>query len=139
LTRLAAEYGITLLEGPADYKRKAVIDRDWLHEQYVDRGRTLPDLAREKNMSTANMARWAHHHQIPLRPRGGGSHDSALRTTDQASDLPDPDRQVADQPVRLAAAEPVRRRHRLPDTERGRRTSRRCAVDTRYPDQPPGT
>jgi hypothetical protein len=90
LTRLAAEYGITLREGPADYKRKAVIDRDWLYEQYVDRGRTLPDLAREKNMSTANMARWAHHHQIPLRPRGGGSHDSALRTTDQASDLPDP-------------------------------------------------
>jgi hypothetical protein len=68
----------------------AVIDRDWLYEQYVDRGRTLPDLAREKNMSTANMARWAHHHQIPLRPRGGGSCDSALRTTDQASDLPDP-------------------------------------------------
>jgi Bacterial regulatory helix-turn-helix protein, lysR family len=52
--------------------------------------RTLPDLAREKNMSTANMARWAHHHQIPLRLRGGGSHDSALCTTDQASDLPDP-------------------------------------------------
>jgi hypothetical protein len=90
LTRLAAEYGITLREGPADYKRKAVIDRDWLYEQYVDRGRTLPDLAREKNMSIANMARWAHHHQILLRPSGGGSHDSALRTTDQASDLPDP-------------------------------------------------
>ena len=41
-------------------------------------------------MSTANMARWAHFHQIPLRPRGGASHDSALRTTDRASDLPDP-------------------------------------------------
>ncbi len=32
----------------------------------------------------------AHHHQIPLRPHGGGGHDSALRTTDQASVLPDP-------------------------------------------------
>jgi AraC-like DNA-binding protein len=88
LTRLAAEYGIALRKGPQDYKRKGVIERDWLFEQYVDRGRTLPDLAREKNMSTANMARWAHFHQIPLRPRGGASHDSAQRTIDQASGLP---------------------------------------------------
>jgi hypothetical protein len=50
----------------------------------------LPDLAREKNMSTANMSRWAHRHQIPLRPRGGGSHDSSLRSVDQAAGLPDP-------------------------------------------------
>jgi hypothetical protein len=90
LGRLAAEYGITLREGPQDYKRRGVIDRDWLHEQYVVRGRTLPDLAREKNMSTANMARWARFHEIPLRPRGGGSHDSFLRTADQAVDLPAP-------------------------------------------------
>lgn len=51
-------------------------------------GRTLPDLAREKNMSTANMARWAHSHRIPLRPRGGASHDLFLRTIDQAAALP---------------------------------------------------
>jgi hypothetical protein len=30
LTRPAAEYGIALREGPQDYKRKGVIDRDWL-------------------------------------------------------------------------------------------------------------
>jgi DNA-binding transcriptional LysR family regulator len=90
LTRLAAEYGIALRDGPQDYKRNGVIDRDWLFEQYVGCGRTLPDLAREKNMSTANMARWAHFHQIPLRPRGGASHDSAQRITDQARDLPAP-------------------------------------------------
>jgi DNA-binding transcriptional LysR family regulator len=87
LARLAAEYDIALREGPQGYKRKGVIDRDWLIEQYVDRGRTLPDLAREKNMSTSNMARWAHVHQIPLRPRGGASHDSFLRITDQAACL----------------------------------------------------
>jgi hypothetical protein len=90
LTRLAAEYGIALRDGPQDYKRKGVIDRDWLYEQYVGQGRTLPDLAREKNMSTANMARWAHLHQIPLRPRGGASHDSSLRTINQTTDLPAP-------------------------------------------------
>ena len=75
LAWLAGEYGFTLREGPQDYKRKGVIDREWLLEQYVGRGRTLPDLAREKNMSTADMARWAHFYQIPLRPRGGASHD----------------------------------------------------------------
>lgn len=89
LARLAAEYGIAL-RGAQDYKRKGVIDRDWLLEQYVGRGRTMSDLAREKNMSTATMGRWAHLHQIPLRPRGGASHDSFLRTIDQAADLPDP-------------------------------------------------
>jgi hypothetical protein len=88
LARLAAEYGIALRKGPQDYKRKGVINRDWLFEQYVSRGRTLPDLAREKNMSTANMARWAHRHQVPLRPRGGASHDSFLRSIDQATCLP---------------------------------------------------
>lgn len=81
LTRLASEYGIALRDGPQDYKRKGVVDRDWLYEQYVGHGRTLPDLAREKNMSTANMARWAHVHQIPLRPRGGASHGSSLPST----------------------------------------------------------
>lgn len=88
LARLAAEYGIALREGPQDYKRRGIIDRDWLLEQYVGRHRTLPDLAREKNMSTANMARWARAHQIPLRPRGGASHDSFLRIIDQAACLP---------------------------------------------------
>ena len=82
LTRLAAEYGIALREGAQYYKRRGVIDRDWLLEQYVGRRRTLPDLAREKKMSTANMARWAHFHQIPLRSRGGASHDSYLRSID---------------------------------------------------------
>jgi DNA-binding transcriptional LysR family regulator len=98
LTRLAAEYDIALREGPQDYKRKGVIDRDWLYEQYVGHGRTLPDLAREKNMSTANMARWAHLHRIPLRPRGGASHDSSLRTADQAADLPAPIRNALTSP-----------------------------------------
>ena len=41
-------------------------------------------------MSTANVARWAHLHQIPLRLRGGASHGLSLHTIDQASDLPAP-------------------------------------------------
>ncbi|MFF4795389.1 hypothetical protein ACFY2M_38020 [Streptomyces sp. NPDC001276] len=84
LTDLAREYGIPLRDGPQDYKPCGTIDRDWLIEQYVHHRRTLPDLAQEKGMSTANMARWAHTHKIPLRPRGGASHDAALRAADRA-------------------------------------------------------
>ncbi|MFJ5119487.1 LysR family transcriptional regulator [Kitasatospora sp. NPDC088548] len=88
LTGLAREYGIPLCNGPQDYKRRGTVERDWLFEQYVHRRRTLPDLACEKGMSTANMVRWAHTHNIPLRPRGGGSHDAALRVIDQADQMP---------------------------------------------------
>ncbi|MFJ3643771.1 LysR family transcriptional regulator [Streptomyces sp. NPDC090108] len=88
LTDLAKEYGIPLREGPQGYKRHGAIERAWLIEQYVHRRRTLPDLARETGMSTANMARWAHTHNIPLRSRGGASHHTALRTPEQAADAP---------------------------------------------------
>lgn len=89
LTDLAREYGISLRDGPQDYKRRGTIDSDWLIEQYVVHRRTLSDLAQEKGMSPANMARWAHTHNIPLRPRGGASHHTALRTPDQAADAPE--------------------------------------------------
>lgn len=88
LTGLAKEYGIPLREGPQDCKRRGTIERDWLIEQYVHRRRTLPDLAREVGMSTANMARWARTHNIPLRSRGGASHHIALRTAEEAADAP---------------------------------------------------
>ncbi|MGW6742983.1 LysR family transcriptional regulator [Streptomyces sp. NPDC055025] len=84
LTELAREYGVPL-RGAQDYQRRGTVDRDWLFEQYVVRLRTLPDLAREKGMSTANMSRGAHTHNVPLRARGGGSHDTALGLPDKAS------------------------------------------------------
>ncbi|WP_338671511.1 hypothetical protein V1460_00795 [Streptomyces sp. SCSIO 30461] len=88
LTDLAKEYGIPLREGPQDYRHRGTIEREWLFEQYVVHRRTLPDLARETGMSTANMARWAHTHNIPLRPRGGASHNVALRARDRAQSPP---------------------------------------------------
>ncbi|MGA5522904.1 TniQ family protein [Streptomyces pseudogriseolus] len=88
LTDLAREYDIPLRDGPQDYKRRGVVHRDWLIEQYVHRRRTLHDLAREKGMSPSNMIRWARTHDIPLRPRGGGSHDIALRVPDRAAQMP---------------------------------------------------
>ncbi|MFH8380042.1 LysR family transcriptional regulator [Kitasatospora sp. NPDC018058] len=88
LTDLSKEYGIPLREGPQDYKRRGTVERDWLTEQYVHRRRTLADLAREKGMSTANMARWAKTYNVPLRSRGGSSHSRALRAADQANQAP---------------------------------------------------
>ena len=40
-------------------------------------------------MSTANMARWAKTHGIPLRARGGASHSSALGAADDAANAPE--------------------------------------------------
>ncbi|MFE3499138.1 TniQ family protein [Kitasatospora sp. NPDC059160] len=88
LASFAHEYDIPLRDGPQDYKPRGTIERDWLIEQYVHCRRTLADLAREKGMSTANMARWAHTHGIPLRPRGGGSHGAALRVPDETAQMP---------------------------------------------------
>ncbi|AYM44340.1 LysR family transcriptional regulator [[Mycobacterium] chelonae subsp. gwanakae] len=67
--RLACQYGLEIR--PAHRPRTHdAIDRDWLYTEYVVNGRTLPDLAAEKGMSTANMARWAKTHDVPLRARG---------------------------------------------------------------------
>ncbi|MGI5512974.1 LysR family transcriptional regulator [Streptomyces sp. CA-106131] len=88
LTALAHEYEVPLRDGPQDYKRRGTVEQDWLIEQYVHRRRTLSDLATEKGMSTANMARWANAHNVPLRSRGGSSHSQALRAIDQASRAP---------------------------------------------------
>lgn len=80
---LARGHGITL-RPPQRKPVLPTVDRDWLYTQYVDHQRTLPELDTEKGMSTANMARWAHHHQIPLRSRGGPSHTATL-TADKAA------------------------------------------------------
>lgn len=59
--------------------RRWRIDREWLSTQYLEYRRTLPDLALEIGCSPANLARAANELGVPLRQRGGASHDSALR------------------------------------------------------------
>ncbi|MCW2932770.1 MAG: LysR family transcriptional regulator [Actinomycetia bacterium] len=56
-----------------DIAKQTGFSRQPLTRLATEYGIALRDLAREKNMSTANMARWAHLHQIPLRPRGAGA------------------------------------------------------------------
>lgn len=74
VARLATEYGIPVRRGRGGIRNRNGVDRDWFFEQYVTRGRTLPELAAEKGISPTTMARWAHRLDIPLRPRGEASH-----------------------------------------------------------------
>jgi DNA-binding transcriptional LysR family regulator len=86
VTRLAREYDVDIRT--AAPRPRVIIDRNWLHEQYAVRRRTLPDLARETGMSTANLTRWAKTHGLPLRPRGARSHQISLRARAQATTAP---------------------------------------------------
>ena len=69
-------------------RRKIDIDRAWLEAQYVERKRTLADIARELRMSTASIARIARELGIELRKRGGASHATALRAAIEDQVLP---------------------------------------------------
>lgn len=86
IRRLLTEYEIPTI--PATERAKIIIDRDWLYQQYVTNSRALPDIARELGMSTANLARWANKHEIPMRPRGGPSHTAALDAAAAAKTVP---------------------------------------------------
>lgn len=76
VTRLARDYGLEIRK--PHLPQRTAVDRTWLHEQYLIKRRTLPDIARELGMSSTNLARWAKKYDIPLRSRGGSSHSAAL-------------------------------------------------------------
>ncbi|KAA1430789.1 MULTISPECIES: TniQ family protein [Mycobacteriaceae] len=79
IARLAADYQIeTRKPGRAT---KHTVDPDWLYTQYVTHQRPLPDLARERGVSTTTMARWAKTHGVPLRTRGGAARNKAKIAT----------------------------------------------------------
>ncbi|MGW2860266.1 LysR family transcriptional regulator [Streptomyces sp. NPDC001205] len=64
------------------------LSRAWLREHYVKRRQTLPEVAAEAAMSPSTVAKWARTHNIPLRPRGGASHNESLRIRDTARQAP---------------------------------------------------
>jgi hypothetical protein len=67
---------------PSGRAPRITVDETWLRTQYLDRRRTLPDIAAELGMSPANLARIAQQQQLPTRPRGGGSHAASLTAPD---------------------------------------------------------
>ena len=87
VARLARRHAIRLRPFQG-LSRHDDVDRDWLYTEYVLSSRTLPDLAAEKGMSTANMSRWAKLHNIPLRGRGGPSHSATLAAERSANHAP---------------------------------------------------
>ncbi|PEG33267.1 hypothetical protein CQY20_31740 [Mycolicibacterium agri] len=87
IARLARDYDLSLRK--PQRRARTAIDRDWLYEQYVTKRRALPDIADEAGMSTANMARWAKTHAIPMRGRGGPSHSANLAAEDVAAEAPE--------------------------------------------------
>ena len=74
--------------GPSGGRSKVPVEGDWLRREYVDRRRTLPDIARELGTSPTNLARIAKQHEIPLRARGGASHAHSLAPPSPALPLP---------------------------------------------------
>jgi hypothetical protein len=54
------------------------IDPEWLRHQYLVELRTLGDLAAEIGATPSTLSRHAQAHGIPLRARGGASHQSSL-------------------------------------------------------------
>jgi hypothetical protein len=87
IARLAADYGIPLRE-PGRPPRHAY-DPEWLYEQYVEQSRPLPAIAKDCCVSTATVTRWAHVAGIPLRGRGGASHEDALAAPAKAAQAPE--------------------------------------------------
>ncbi|MDQ6614736.1 MAG: LysR family transcriptional regulator [Actinomycetota bacterium] len=63
---------------PSGRAARIKVDESWLRAQYLDRRRTLPDIAAELGMSPGNLARIAQQQHLPTRPRGGGSHAASL-------------------------------------------------------------
>ncbi|BBZ50286.1 hypothetical protein MHEI_20030 [Mycobacterium heidelbergense] len=87
VARLAREYGLQVATpGP---KVKHIFDRDWLFERYVNRKRSLTEIAAEAGVSLSTVARWAKTFGIPLRNRGGGSHIAVRTARALSSEAPE--------------------------------------------------
>ncbi|WP_405814217.1 TniQ family protein [Streptomyces sp. NBC_01390] len=70
VARLVDEYGLPRhlnLPRQADGTRgpKELLDRAWLHGQYVEQNRSFKDIGKELGVTAATVSRWAKHHNIP--------------------------------------------------------------------------
>lgn len=88
LYAIRADYGVTkgaLLSAlerdgipvPLPGRPAELIDEAWLRHEYLDRRRTMPEIAAELGVSPTNVARATSRYGIHRRPRGGASHRSS--------------------------------------------------------------
>lgn len=94
LRALAARYGVDrntiraemiahdIPIGPSGGRARYHLDPEWLHEQYVTKQRTMPDIAAETGTAPATIARLLHELAIPTRSRGAPSHQASLTAGD---------------------------------------------------------
>ncbi|MEV6648771.1 hypothetical protein [Amycolatopsis sp. NPDC051371] len=75
ITTLATAYDIPLRD-PSN--PPPGINRRWLHEQYVRRGRSLEDLGAELGLHPTTIISWCRRYNLPVRPAGANVHRSAL-------------------------------------------------------------
>jgi len=66
------------IPSPPAGRVRVQVDEGWLRFQYLDKHRTLPDIAAQLGMSPSNLSRVARQLQIPLRPKGGASHAASI-------------------------------------------------------------
>ena len=72
------------LPAPGVGPKETSIDTRWFEREYWDKRRTLPDIADELGMSAGNLSRRAKEAGIPVRARGGGSHEFTFEEADLA-------------------------------------------------------
>ena len=66
---------------PGGRPASITIDPDWLRTEYLDKRRTVPDIAAELSASPQRVRDKAREFGIPLRSRGGASHAAALHSS----------------------------------------------------------
>lgn len=76
---LARELGRQGIRVPPG-RRPIKVDTEWLRTEYVDRRRTLTEIAAEIGTSPANMARIAHARGVPVRGRGVVTNAASVRS-----------------------------------------------------------
>lgn len=86
IRKIALEYGVKLR--PAVPVSKRVVEREWLYEEYVNKLRTISDIAKEIGMNPSNLLDWANKLKIPLRGRGPQNQRVVLAARVAASNAP---------------------------------------------------
>ena len=62
------------------------IDSVWIREQYLTKKKTLGEIGRELGVAQSTISRVAKASGIPMRPRGGSSHASAINEAQHLSE-----------------------------------------------------
>ncbi|MBX7133429.1 MAG: TniQ family protein [Fimbriimonadaceae bacterium] len=86
LRKIASEYGLKLR--PPIPAARQVVERDWLYDEYVNKFRTIADIAEGIGMNPSTLMDWAKKHDIPRRGHGIDQRKAVLAARAAASAAP---------------------------------------------------